>query len=77
MARLTRTQKYADLRNQLENGRETEIKSEALSKFESKMDDLNINPIVDTKVEEVLEKNVEYEFLITSEWDENGKFNLS
>lgn len=29
------------------------------------------------KVEEVLEKNTEYEFLITSECDENGKFNLS
>ena len=62
MARLTRTQKYADLRNQLENGRETEIKSEALSKFESKMDDLNINPIVDTKVEEVLEDKVKCTF---------------
>ena len=29
------------------------------------------------KVEEVLEKGVEYEFLITSDCDENGKFNLS
>ena len=29
------------------------------------------------KVEDVLEKNTEYEFLITNECDENGKFNLS
>ncbi len=29
------------------------------------------------KVEEVLEKNTEYEFLITNDCDENGKFNLS
>ena len=29
------------------------------------------------KVEEVLEKNVEYEFLILNDCDENGKFNLS
>lgn len=29
------------------------------------------------KVEEVLEKNTEYEFLITQECDENGKFTLS
>ena len=29
------------------------------------------------RVEDVLEKNTEYEFLITSESDENGKFNLS
>ena len=29
------------------------------------------------KVEDVLEKNVEYEFLITNDCDENGKFNLS
>ena len=29
------------------------------------------------KVEDVLEKNVEYEFLITQDCDENGKFNLS
>lgn len=29
------------------------------------------------RVEDVLEKNTEYEFLITHECDENGKFNLS
>ncbi len=29
------------------------------------------------KVEDVLEKNTEYEFLITNDCDENGKFNLS
>ena len=29
------------------------------------------------KVEDVLEKGVEYEFLITSDCDENGKFNIS
>ena len=29
------------------------------------------------KVEEVLEKNTEYEFLIINDCDENGKFNLS
>ena len=29
------------------------------------------------RVEDVLEKNTEYEFLITSDCDENGKFNLS
>ena len=29
------------------------------------------------KVEEVLEKNTEYEFLILNDCDENGKFNLS
>ncbi len=29
------------------------------------------------KVEDVLEKNVEYEFLIMNDCDENGKFNLS
>ncbi|MCQ2754144.1 MAG: S1 RNA-binding domain-containing protein [bacterium] len=29
------------------------------------------------RVEEVLEKNTEYEFLITSDCDENGKFSLS
>jgi ribosomal protein S1 len=30
-----------------------------------------------SKVEDVLEKGVEYEFLITNDCDENGKFNLS
>ena len=29
------------------------------------------------RVEDVLEKNTEYEFLILNECDENGKFNLS
>ena len=38
MARLTRTQKYAELRDQLENGREIEIKSDALNKFEDKLE---------------------------------------
>lgn len=45
MARLTRTQKYAELRDQLENGREIEIKSDALNKFEDKLEQLNIDSV--------------------------------
>ncbi len=42
MARITRTQKYAELRNQLEHGPEAEIKSKELEKYEDRMDSLNI-----------------------------------
>lgn len=70
MARLTRTQKYADLRNQLENGRETEIKSDSLSKFENKMDDLNITPVHEVKVEEVIEDIKPVETVVTPELDD-------
>ncbi len=41
MARLTRTQKYAELRNQLENGRETELKTEELSPFKERLEEIS------------------------------------
>ena len=43
MARLTRTQKYAELRNQLEQSPEVEVKSKDLSKYEDRMNDLHID----------------------------------
>ncbi len=49
MARLTRTQKYADLRNQLENGREVEIRDENISKSE----EYKHEEVIPTVVEEV------------------------
>lgn len=49
MARLTRTQKYADLRNQLENGREVEIQKENVSKIEDNQEDL-----IAPEIEEVI-----------------------
>ena len=42
MARLTRTQKYAELRNQLEHSPEVEVTSKDLSKYEDRMNDLHI-----------------------------------
>ena len=40
MARLTRTQKYADLRDQLSNDREAEAKNVELSKYEDRLKSL-------------------------------------
>ena len=65
MARLTRTQKYADLRDQLSNDREAEAKNEELSKYEDRLKSLQ--SIFDNKEEpkkevekaEVKENNIE------------------
>lgn len=58
MARITRTQKYAELRNQLEHGPETEIKSKELEKYEDRMENLNIEkPEVTDEIENVVSLN--------------------
>ena len=56
MARLTRTQKYAELRNQLESDRETQLKTDDLSKYSDKLEQLSVNPLPDENREKELSK---------------------
>ena len=57
MARLTRTQKFAGLREQLANDREAESTNEDLSKYEDKLKSLQ--SIFDQKEEEPLKEEIE------------------
>ena len=78
MARITRTQKYAELRNQLENGPEAQIKTKELEQFENKIEDLKIEEVKEEPVtsledlsktlDESLEKEVKEE--VTPKKDE-------
>ena len=47
MERQTRTKKYSDLRNQLENNNETEGKTAALAGYQEKLEQVeaNLNPL--------------------------------
>ncbi len=66
MARLTRTQKYAELRNQLENSRETQLETEDLSKYEDRLNQLHVDGLpkeeetkpVEEKSEEEIKKEL-------------------
>ena len=52
MARLSRTQKYADLRDQLASDREDSVKSEDLNKYEDKLKSLEVLLNKNKQVEE-------------------------
>lgn len=57
MARLTRTQKYADLRNQLENGHTVDIQNENIVKTVEDKQEETIQPVIEPVVKPV--ENIE------------------
>ncbi len=61
MARLTRTQKYAELRNQLENSRETQLETEDLSKYEDRLSQLHVDGLPKEEETKSVEENSEEE----------------